>query len=338
MSLGAEWSIKRTNQHYQFSDFGTDGAAGLATTDQYNASDSLVAAYTTVQKSIGSLTVEPGLRMEDDSRRVSSPVVRELRIERTGFFPSLHLKYSLAKALDITASYSKRVDRTPLEYLRPYRMIENAATIFQGNPDLKDQSTSAYELNLHYHVGSIDIGTIIYHRETRDLWSKSYLAEAKGVNVYTYINSGNRRDSGIEVDLGAPVMKHIKTNLILNVFDQRTPLDPLSGFASNTTFRYSTNGSIQWGGPDRGYIPGDVVQLQWTYASPSRTYELRDLAWVEGILSYTRSFSPSLSLTSSLQVRAPNRERLFAPLLQEYDSTQRNAELKIKLLKILGKR
>jgi hypothetical protein len=101
-------------------------------------------------------------------------------------------------------------------------------------------------------------------------------------------------------------------------------------------FRYTTNGTLEWDGPDRGKIPGDVAQLQWIYNGPSRQFQLHYLAWNQLNLSYTHSFGRTLSLSGSLTYNGPNRHRLFAPLVQEYFRDWSPMEFKVKLLKTFG--
>jgi hypothetical protein len=261
----------------------------------------------------------------------------DVRTDRTNLFPTFHLQHRLGKNLDLTISYSKRIDRVPVDYLRPYRSVEDVLTIFQGNPGLKDQSTDAYEINLHYHSGKVDAGLILYDRETSRLWSKSYTANPAGVSVYTFVNAGRSRDSGAEFDLGMPLVRRVKANATVNLFDQRAPIDTLSGSGSKTTFRYTTNGTLEWDGPDRGKVAGDVAQLQWTYYSPARRFQFHDRAWNDLSLSYTHSFSRTLSLSGTFHYRGSNRHRLLAPLVQEDYSEHRRPEFKLKLVKTLGK-
>src|SRR6202008_1540864 len=107
---------------------------------------------------IGSWTVMPGFRVERNSRHISSPGLPEVRNDGTKLFQTVQLQSPLSKRLDLTISYSKRIDRVPVQYLRPYRSVEDVVTIFQGNPGLKDQSTDAYEINLHYRAGKVGAG------------------------------------------------------------------------------------------------------------------------------------------------------------------------------------
>ena len=276
-------------------------------------------------------------RIEHDKRRVTSPGHPDVEVARTDLFPTLHIDRPLSKTLDLTLSYSKRIDRPSLNDLRPYPLVQDVLTIKEGNPHLKNQSTDSYELNLHYHRNRIDAGVIVYDRETSGLWSE-VSSVVDGVKVFTTVNAGRSRDRGAEIDVSTPILKRVKINASVNLFDQRVPIDPASGTASDERFRYTTNATLEWDGPDRGKTPGDIAQLQWNYSSPSRQFQMRYFDWNWLSLSYTHSFSPKWSVTGAANYETPTRDRLLAPLVQEYFSLRTPVEFKLKLLKTFGKR
>ncbi|HEY4071023.1 MAG TPA: outer membrane beta-barrel protein [Sphingomicrobium sp.] len=334
LSIGGIWNFGRTNERYSFTSIGSDGSLGSAF-DQFKGVDSNLGAYATFQQPIGTWTVMPGVRIERDSRRITSPGHPDVEIAHTDLFPTFHLQHQLSKTLDLTLSYSKRIDRPPTDLLRPYSIVDDVLTINQGNSHLKDQSTDAFELNLHYHRKKIDAGVIIYDRETSRLWSQDY-SVVDGINVFTFVNAGHRSDRGAEIDLSTPIARNVKVNASVNLFDERTPIDTAAGATSDHRFRYTTNATLEWDGPNRGTRPGDVAQLQWIYSSPSHQFQLQEYAWNWLSLSYTHSFGATLSLTGTMNFETHNRHRLLAPLVQEDYSQRSPVEFKLKLLKTFG--
>jgi outer membrane receptor for ferrienterochelin and colicin len=156
------------------------------------------------------------------------------------------------------------------------------------------------------------------------------------VNVVTMVNAGHSRDAGTEIDVSMPILARVKLNGSVNLFDQRMPVRDATGVSSDDSFRYTANTTIQWAGADRGKRPGDVAQLQWIYGSPSRQFEIHDFGWNWLSLSYTHSFSQTVSLTGTVDYVSHNGHRLLAPLVQEYYSERRPLEFKLKLLKTFG--
>jgi hypothetical protein len=323
------------NERYRFTATGSENSLGSDAADEFTGIESTLSGYGTFQQPIGSWIAMPGFRVERNTRHLSGPGQPHVSVTRTSLFPTLHVEHSLSKALDLTLSYSKRIDRPDILNLRPYPIVQDALTIKEGNPSLKDQSTDAYELNLHYRHKKIDAGVIIYDRETSRLWSEQY-SVVNGVNVFTLINSGRRRDRGAEFDLSAPVVKRVKVSASVNLFDERTPVDGTAGTLNESTFRYTTNATLEWDGPDRGKIPGDVAQLQWIFESPSRQFQTHYLASNLLSLSYTHSFNRTVSLSGTLNYLSANRHRLEAPLVQEDYRSRSPVEFKVKLLKTFG--
>jgi outer membrane receptor protein involved in Fe transport len=309
--------------------------SGFTAADEFDGRDDELAAYATFQQPIGDWTFMPGARVVHDNRRISSPGHPEVRISRSNLFPTLHIDHQLGKALDLTLSYSKRIDRPSLNELRPYTIVQDVLNVKLGNPRLRNQSTDAYEMNLHYHRGKLDAGLIAYDRETRDLWSSAY-SVVNGVNVVTLVNAGHSRDAGAEIDLSTPLFDRINLNASVNLFEQRMPVEAGNGTTTDQRFRYTSHMTLQWTGPDRGKRPGDVAQVEWIYNSPEREFELHQFAWNQLSLSYTHSLSHTLSFTGTATYSAGNRHRLEAPLVQEFFANRRPAEFRVKLLKTFG--
>lgn len=339
LSIGSTWHVDGTSQDYRFT---SDGSFGPDAWDGFDGRSSTLAAYATFQQSFGKFTLVPGLRGEYNRRRISGSGLTntgtEADIDRTNVFPTFHLKYQFSRTLEFGASYSKRIDRVPLENLRPYGLFEDAVTVFEGNPGLKDQSTDAYELSLSFHPGKIQANVVAYMRRTTDLWSKMYSVNSSGTTVYSYVNAGVRRDSGAQFDLSTPIFRGVKATASLNLFDQRSPVDTVDGPQDQRNFTYTTNGTLEWSRKDRNNVPGDVAQLQWSYNGPSKDYQTRNSAWSDVSLSYTHSFNRTLSLSGTFRSPGRTEQQREAPALQETYTRKRTPEFQLKLLKTLGKR
>lgn len=336
LSMGAVWDLQAVRHHYRFT--GSGVAFGGEAADAYQGRISTVSAYTTFQQKIRTWTVMPGVRLEQNSRSSSSPGRADFRRNQTDLFPTIHVEHPIGKTLDLTLSYSKRIDRAQLDVLRPYQVVRDVLTVSQGNPSLRDQSTGAYEANLHYHRGKLDAGLIVYDRETKRLWNQSYVVNSAGQNVVTTVNVGHRSDRGAEFDVNTPVVSRVKLSASLNLFDSRVPIDVVSSRIMEEQFRFTSNSTLEWDGPDRGKKPGDVAQLVWYYESPATQFQFRDFAWHRLTLSYTHSFNRTFSITGTADSGVLHRgHRLVAPLVQEYYAEHNRAEFKLKLMKTFGK-
>lgn len=341
LSLGASWAFDATTRHYAFVSNGAALSLGPNTIDQFSGSIGTVAGYATFQQPIGSWTVMPGVRVERGSWHIASPSRPNAGRSNTNVFPTFHIDHKLSKTLQLTLSYSKRIDRPWFDQRQPYPVVEGPLAIRQGNPDLRDQSTDSFELNLHFHRKSLDAGLIVYDRETLSVINDVYSVNADGLNVATPINAGHRRDRGAEFDVNVPILKQVKLTTSLNLFASRTPVDlGAAGRGQHDSFRYTTNSTLEWNGKARGKTPGDIAQLQVQTESPSRDFQFSQSAqhWITW--SLTHSFSPTLSLTATAQnplMPVHARHRLDAPRVQEVYDSRDQPEFRLKLLKTLGR-
>lgn len=335
LSLGSTWHVDDTAQNYRF--FSNDGSGSLGSdaVDQYDARSSTLSLYASFQRTFGLLTLAPGLRGELNRRRISSSGLEDVRISRANLFPTFHASYKFDKRLQLGASFSKRIDRVPLEYLRPYATVESATTIFEGNPQLRDQTANAYEVSVQFRAGKVEAGATAYFRETRELWSRSFVVNAAGASVYNFINAGNSWTSGAQFDLSFPLFPRLKANVSVNLFDERMPIDPTDGQSAQRTFRYSTSSALEWNGKEGGSRTGDVAQLQWSYNSPSREYQIRKASWFDLSASYTHSFDRTLSLSATFRYSGRTSQRLTAPSVEEISSRQNKPQVQLKLQKTL---
>jgi hypothetical protein len=198
--------------------------------------------------------------------------------------------------------------------------------------------TDAYEVNLHYSRKSVQAGLILYNRRTARAWFSEYSVNEEGLNVFTPVNVGDRYDRGAQFDLGTPLIPRVKGNASVNLFSTRVPILTDTGVSSASMFRYTGNATLEWQGKERSKIPGDIAQAQLTYMGPTREYQFRrnDYLWLS--LAYTRSLSPTFSVTANLSGLGSTRtgHRLVAPLVQERYDRRESPEFKVKLVKTLG--
>lgn len=338
LSLGAAWDREQIHQRYSFVGT-TPNVPATGFSDSFRAGQDTFAGYATYQQPIGKTwTVMPGLRVERNERRIETPGFSTLRLGQTDWVPSIHADHPIGKTLVLTLSYSRRLNRPGADQLRPYAVQPNTLSIEQGNPRLRTQTTDAYEINLHYHRNKLDAGLIVYDRETRRLISTSYSIDAQGRTVSMPVNAGHKRDRGAELDVNTPVLPRVKVSASVNLFSSRVPIDAVIGDASEERFRFTSNTTLEWNGPDRRGKPGDVAQLSWHYESPATEFQFRNFSWNQLTLSYTHNLDRKWSVTASADTRQLNfGHRLVAPLVDEYYRERQRADLKVKLMKTFGK-
>ena len=340
LTAGGSWTSDIRKRTTAFEVSSADPRLGPDSFDEYRVRKNLASTYATFQRKFGTWTVMPGLRMEYFDLRVSSPGRPTVQRQRTTLFPTFHLEHPLTKTVNLTLSYSKRIGRPDPDQLRPYALVNSALLTSLGNPRLRDETTDAYELNLHYRRKNLDAGVIVYHRRTRNLVEDSYTVDEDGVYLRIPVNAGRKIDIGAQFDITTPLLKRVKGTASINLFYNRSPFDPLVSDEDFESFRYTGNATVEWHGRDsKTGRPGDIAQVQLTYESPSRSYQFRQEDYYTLNLSWTHSFTKKVALTASINGIGTMRYRhhLIAPLVREDYEKRENPEFKLKLVKTLGK-
>lgn len=338
LTAGLQSDYIRSHRGYLFSD--SAARAGVPViADSFSAVQRTSAVYATVQVPVGRWTMMPGLRFDDYDQRVESPSFLTTHLREPEVHPSLHVEHSLGKTLQLTLSYTNRIDRPYVGLLEPYDVVLDRETIQRGNPNLRDQQSDSFEADLHYRRGKLDAGVILYDRETRGLFSNRYSVAPSGSTVITQFNAGHKSDRGAEFDVNTPLLPRLKVTTSVNLFDSRTPIDPFAGASSLETFRYSANTTWEWTGKQRRSVPGDTAQVQLVYDNPHRDYQIRYSSTYSLTASFTHNLAKALSLTATADriIVLRNDHVLDAPLVHEvYQRRERGPEVRLKLLKSFG--
>ncbi|MBL7701606.1 MAG: TonB-dependent receptor [Ferruginibacter sp.] len=191
--------VKDTGSNIQFvDDFQTN-------TFRYN--ETIVAAYLQFSKTLAGFTIKPGLRLEttDINGRQLVPKDTSLSIKRTDVFPYLFIKHKLFKLFGFpligNAIFRKSIKRPYYEILNPYPKFIDQTLYDVGNPNLKPQFTTNYELNVTFdNIPVIALG--INH--TKDIFSNVNYPGPDNITYRTYDNLGKNREFYAKVIGGLP--------------------------------------------------------------------------------------------------------------------------------------
>ncbi|MFL5295944.1 MAG: TonB-dependent receptor domain-containing protein [Phenylobacterium sp.] len=181
---------------------GADAGSAVADsgqTNRFHYVQTIAAAYVTYERPIGELTVLAGLRLEDvriETHEFSGGL-RNTR-ETPSAYPSLHLAWKLDEARQLTASYSRRVQRPYPSDLNPFATSNNF--IFRaGNPNLEPQETDSYEAAWQYRNGPTNLIATLYWRDSRKLITDVGVVRPDGALLLTRVNAGRSRSGGLEL-------------------------------------------------------------------------------------------------------------------------------------------
>ena len=167
-------------------------------TNTFRYKESIIAAYVQVSKTFFGFTLKPGLRLEhtDINGRQLIPRDTNFSIRRTDVFPYVYLRHNLFKMFGVqlvgNAIFRRSIKRPYYEILNPFPRYVDQYLFDVGNPALKPQFTTNYELNASFN----DIPVLAFGiNETKDIFSNvTYQDNVTKIAFRTYDNLGKNRE------------------------------------------------------------------------------------------------------------------------------------------------
>ncbi len=195
------------------SDYFKDTGNGIRFVDVYQTNtfkywETIIAAYVQVSKTFAGFTIKPGLRFEttDINGKQTIPKDTTLSLKRTDIFPYLFIKHKLFNMFGVpligNAIYRRSIKRPYYEILNPYPKYVDQYLFDVGNPNLKPQFTTNYELNISFdNIPVIALGI----NNTRDIFSNvTYQDNVTRIAYRTYDNLGSNKEFYAKLIGGIP--------------------------------------------------------------------------------------------------------------------------------------
>jgi outer membrane receptor protein involved in Fe transport len=114
------------------------------------------------------------------------------------------------------------VDRPGEQEVRVFPKYDDPELLKVGNPYLRPQFTTAYELAIHQDWGSLNASLALYHRTIKDAYQRIYAIDQSSGTYYIvnkiYSNTGKANNTGGELIAHWKADKNFKINASLNAF------------------------------------------------------------------------------------------------------------------------
>jgi len=179
------------------------------------------AIYTTYSAKISSLSFLAGIRGEYTFRKIDVIKAEEpFKIDRFDWFPSLHLVQDLGTSQQITASYSRRIERPDEWDLDPFPTYMNANTYRIGNPDLGPEFTDSYELGYQKYFGVSYISLESYYRITSDKITRVRSLDGELIRL-TSTNLNKDYTLGVELTANYEPFKWLRVNASTSYYNYK---------------------------------------------------------------------------------------------------------------------
>lgn len=170
--------------------------------------ETIYAGYVNLVRETQALTIEAGLRAEhtDVSYALDPANIYYPRNDAYSYFrlfPNVRLTLPMWRGAEISLFYNRRVDRPGEQELRVFPKYDDPELLKVGNPYLRPQFTTAYEVAVKQDWGALSGSLALYHRRIRDAFQRIYAIDESSVNYdivnKIYQNTGDARNTGAEL-------------------------------------------------------------------------------------------------------------------------------------------
>ena len=168
--------------------------------------------------------VQAGLRYENTNYKgfqYGNPTKSDSSFTNSynSLFPTFYLSYAPVKKHQFGLSFGRRIERPAYQDMNPFMFFIDKFTYGRGNPFLRPQYASNFELN---HIWNGMLTTSFQYSETRDVMNELF-QQARGGNgkdslatIVTRGNIGKKRFVGGSMNLQWQVTKWYSTNVYVN--------------------------------------------------------------------------------------------------------------------------
>jgi ferric enterobactin receptor len=308
-------------------------------TNNYESSDNVFAAYTTVTSSVKDFGYQLGVRAE------SSDYKGELTNTGESFknsypislFPSIFLSQKIKNKQKLQLNYSRRINRPNFFQLIPWYDFSDSLNITRGNPNLVPEFTNSFEFAYGKEFkGGNNLLFSIYYKHANNLITR-YL-DTQTINnqrllVNSYVNAKSSSSYGVELTSVNNIRKWWDVTTNINVYNgkintsnikQDQPQKSLvSWFGKlNNNFKLPHNFTFQVSGDYQSKTNLPVTQNQGQWGPPGMQAQSSSQGYLKpfwGVdLAVKKSFlkmqaaSVSISFSDIFRTRA-NEQISFSP-------------------------
>lgn len=198
---------------------------GLGETSRW--AETIWSGYANLVRETPGLTIEGGMRVEYtqvhydlDPANIYYP--RNDAYSYLRLFPNVRVTKPLGDDTQLSLFFNRRVDRPGEPELRVFPKYDDPELLKVGNPYLRPQFTTAYEISLLQDWGSLSGSLALYHRQISDAFQRIYAIDESNTiyNIVNkiYQNTGKAQNSGVELIGNWKPGKTVKINGSLNAY------------------------------------------------------------------------------------------------------------------------
>ena len=216
------------------------------------------AGYVDYSGSLGKFDFITGLRLEytDQIMVIENPDyftifdrITKSRYEehKLDWFPTIHMNYAISEKNKVSFAFSRRISRPPLTNMTPFLYREHFEVYVVGDPTLKPEYHTNFELGLNGQVKKSNINLIGFYRGTDNtVFRVNTVYEKENVLIRSYTNSANTQAAGIELNMNFDVGNFAKLFLSSSLYNFRVEADIFGYYENNRSTNWSLKGNANF--------------------------------------------------------------------------------------------
>lgn len=165
----------------------------------YRYDEQIYSAYGIFGQQIGKLKYQAGIRLEQ-AFQIPNLLSDSIRINNDyfNFFPSAHIRYSLAEKTELGLSYSRRITRAGSAELNPFTTYADPFNLRKGNPYLNPEYIDSYDFSFSHDAKKWSFLASLYYRKNTGVISRFKEFYPDGTSAVTYKNISETHTLGQE--------------------------------------------------------------------------------------------------------------------------------------------
>ena len=220
--------------------------------------------YTTLQRELGALGVQVGLRAEHIDMELGVPTGETFRRDYVDLFPSANLSYQVGENGRLRLSYSRRTGRPRASVLNPMDLSTDPLNRRIGNPDIEPNYRHSVSLNVSWSGSKGTLRLSPYYQKTTNDWAEITTVDEDGVSTQTYQNVASEASYGASLTYSLRRRGgwggHVSLSGRRNVRDASNLADRYSG----SSFRWSSRANL-----NAAITSALTAQWNFSYSPPT---------------------------------------------------------------------
>ena len=266
-------------------------------------------AYGLYGQKIKNFQFKGGLRFETAEIRgdqVSSG--EQFSFDYFSLFPSLHLSQKLSDRQEIQASYSRRIQRPRERALNPFEDYTDPNNVRVGNPELRPEYISSFELNYVFFWNKVNITSGIYFRDIQNVMRRfRTVDDSTGVAFLSWVNLESGQNYGFEFVFAGRPTKSLRFNASFDLFKSVLNGSNLEADLNGEAFSWSSRLMASYSFPK-----SIEAQVSYRYLAPNVTAQGEWSGFFSSDFSVKKTFMDGdLSVTARLSDIFDTREFSF---------------------------